>query len=204
MSLLPGWVYRAGRHSRAGALWRPSPAQRGLWFLPESRNLKSNGKTQRNRGHLSALPWCSAEHSCMHLCLPSAHVFKHQLLTAKYLKRQSLVTKSTEGKYKSFKWNTGCPQLWCHTAALEVFSRDYLCVSVHIYVQSKHADMNMHPEDHGVSARSVMREKWLQPSMSIDHSSLPHSESNASRLHRSYFKTWTNTAKCCRNTFNFM
>lgn len=98
------------------------------------------------------------------LC-PRAHVFKHQLLkwlTTKYLKCQSLLTKSTEGKYQSFKWNTGCLQLRCYyDVTLAVFSRDDLCVSVRIYTQSKHTDVNMHLRDNGVSVRSMMREKWL-------------------------------------------
>lgn len=50
MSLLPGWLCRAGRHGRAGALWHPSPAQWGLWILPESRNLKSKGKNLEKQG----------------------------------------------------------------------------------------------------------------------------------------------------------
>lgn len=141
----------------------------------------------------------------MCLRLPWAHVFKHQLLkrlTTKYLKRQSLLTKSTEGKYKSFKWNTGCLQLQCHTDTLAVLSRDYL----HISIQSKQTDRNTHAWDSGVSEEHDERKmtSTIYEHLSLRPSSLWRLQSNTSRLCRSYFKTQANTANCCRNTFNFM
>lgn len=129
LSFVFSWVACLDESGRAAASLHPSPAQRGLGFLPESRNLKRKAKPAET-GAICQL-YCDAA-----LCLPWAHVFKHQLLkwlTTKCLKRRRLLAETAEETCESFKRRWGCPPGWCHTVA--VFCRALLvppCIHTHV------------------------------------------------------------------------
>lgn len=203
---------RSSHESSSRSLWSPEtwPCSSIIASISSSAGTLispwvTEFKKQRKTGAICQL-YCDAVP-----CLPSAHVFKHQLLkwlTTKCLKRRTFTHRKPLKKSVNLSNKTqAVPNLrMFDLTLLHLQFSAWGCSCLHAYLHTfkGHWYKQASSGQHHVSEEPDER---FQPSITIDRFGLPRSDSsslNTSRLCWSYFEPQRNTAKCCRNTFNFM